>query len=478
MTTHADPEDFFDPENFFDQEDSEQRKKRKKRNNSDAEEDIPLFQLFPQPLSEIAFCGLAGEVVRAIEPHTEAGAAAIMIATLTLFGNAIGRGPHFLAGDLEHATNLFAVIVGGTGDGRKGTAAESPLRIVRAADPSWKERVVSGLGSGEGVIHHVRDMRRERRKAKKADDDRADEDGLVEEVVDAGVQDKRLMVFESELEKVLTVAGRKDSTLSPVLRDAWDRGTLQTLSKHSPERATGVLVSVLAQTTPMVLQRVLDSAEIGNGFMNRFVIVATQRSKLLPRGGNVPMEVHIGLGKRVENALSAARVHTEVGMTDEAWELWEAIYEQLSARSPDLVGVLTARAAPMVRRFAMLYALLDEQGCVAREHLEAALEMWRYVEDSTRWVFGDGFGDPVVDGCLAILRMAGSTGATRTGLYMALGTHVPSARITSALTLLESLKLAVCRKESTGGRPAEYWYAAGYEPKEPPPGSEPGEEPF
>ena len=39
-------------------------------------------------------------------------------------------GPHFQAGDFEHASNLFAVIVGETDSGRSGTAAEAPRRLL------------------------------------------------------------------------------------------------------------------------------------------------------------------------------------------------------------------------------------------------------------------------------------------------------------------------------------------------------------
>ena len=138
--------------------------------------------------------------------------------------------------------------MGETDSGRKGTAAEGPRRLIADADPTWRECIRSGLASGEGVIHHVRDRRHERRRAKKGE--AGDIDGMVEELVDAGIEDKRLMVFESEFEQVLATKSRKDSTLSVVLRQAWDRGDLQTTSKNSPERATGALMSVLAQSHP------------------------------------------------------------------------------------------------------------------------------------------------------------------------------------------------------------------------------------
>ena len=284
---------------------------------------------WPRELNEAAYCGLAGEIVRAIEPHTEADPAAVLISLLAMFGNAIGRGPYFLAGDAEHATNVFVCIVGDTSSGRKGTSAEGPRRLLAEADPDWQRCVSSGLVSGEGVIHHVRDPRTARQKAKSTQAKRrADDDGFVEELVDGGADDKRLMLLIPEFAQVLGVIARKDNTLSAVLRDFWDRGTAQTLSKNSPERATGALVSVLAHITPTELRARLDSTEIANGFANRFVFVAAKRSKLLPRGGSILVADIPRLGQKLNDALDLARKVNEMDMTEEAWAIWDDEYER------------------------------------------------------------------------------------------------------------------------------------------------------
>ena len=48
---------------------------------------------YPSPLNEAAFHGLAGEIVKAIEPHSEADSVALLINLLTAFGNVIGSHP-------------------------------------------------------------------------------------------------------------------------------------------------------------------------------------------------------------------------------------------------------------------------------------------------------------------------------------------------------------------------------------------------
>src|SRR5262245_51970520 len=48
---------------------------------------------WPDSLDTAAYHGLAGNIVRTIEPASEADPAALLVQTLVAFGNAIGRGP-------------------------------------------------------------------------------------------------------------------------------------------------------------------------------------------------------------------------------------------------------------------------------------------------------------------------------------------------------------------------------------------------
>ena len=88
---------------------------------------------WPDPVDEAAYHGLAGEIVREIEPHSEADPVAILSQVLVAFGNVIGNGPHFTVEADTHHANLCQVLVGATAKGRKGTAwgqASRPFRTV------------------------------------------------------------------------------------------------------------------------------------------------------------------------------------------------------------------------------------------------------------------------------------------------------------------------------------------------------------
>jgi hypothetical protein len=202
----------------------------------------PTVREFPVMAGE-AFIGLPGDIVRAVTPATEADPNGLLLSAHTFFGNCIGRGPHYRVEDSEHSTNLFVVKVGDSSKSRKGTGEDRILSLFRRVDNDWSgHRVHTGLSSGEGVIWEVRDPITKTTKDKKTGT-------TVEEIVDPGVTDKRLMVIESEFAGALRVMQREGNILSRVLRDGWDRGNLATLTKNSPARATGSLISVIGHIT-------------------------------------------------------------------------------------------------------------------------------------------------------------------------------------------------------------------------------------
>ena len=144
----------------------------------------------PKP-QEAMFHGLLGDLVRIYGPHTEASPAACVVQNLVLFGNAVGRGPHFVVGETLHHLNENVLVVGTSSKSRKGDSSNVALRPLADADPEWAQNLASGLSSGEGLIHAVRDPVTTR-----------DSDTGEERIVDAGVEDKRLPVLESEFSSV------------------------------------------------------------------------------------------------------------------------------------------------------------------------------------------------------------------------------------------------------------------------------------
>jgi hypothetical protein len=409
---------------------------------------------WPDPPGDEAFHGLAGRIVRTIGPASEADTAALLVQSLVAFGNVIGRGAHFQVEADRHHGNEFAVLVGRTSKARKGTSWGHVERLFQEVESQWAaEHVATGLSSGQGVIWHVRDPITKRERIKEKGQVRYEE---VE--ADPGVEDKRLLIVEPEFASCLKLTEQKESTLSAVLRNAWDGRGLRILNKNSPTQATGAHVSMIGHITGEELRRYLTQTEKANGFGNRHVWVCTDRSKLLPLGGQVDSEALTTIRGELVAALAFAKSAGEVKRDEPATALWCEVYGTLSEGKPGLAGALLARAEAHVMRLAMLYALLDRSAMIQEPHLAAALAVWDYCERSVYFVFGDDLGDPIADDLLRWLRSC-PNGLTRTDMMHYFGRHQSSDRIGRALGLLLQHHLVRREEEKTGGRPAERWYA-------------------
>ncbi len=397
---------------------------------------------FVAPPVEEAFYGLAGDIVRTIEPHSESDPWAVLIQLLVAFGNAVGRRPHFLVEATRHHMNLYALVVGETSKSRKGTAWGHVARLIEQKelfDPTWPDRILRGLSSGEGLIWHVRNSN--------------------PDTGDLGAADKRLLVFESEFAFPLKTMRRRGNTLSEVVRDAWDGlRTLSTLTKTSPARATDPHISIVGHITVDELRQKLNAIELANGFANRFLFVRVRRSKILPMGGSLTEEGLEPLKVRLREARKFAMHGGRIQFDTQAGSYWREAYTVLSEGRLGLVGAITARAEAQVVRLACIYALLDCSAAIRVEHLRAALALWRYCEASAEYIFGDGLGDPVADDLICELRKHSGTGMTETQIRDHFNHH-KSDEIDRALALLESRELVLSISVSTGGRPARRWIA-------------------
>jgi hypothetical protein len=387
---------------------------------------------WPKPLAEAAYHGVLGEVVRAIEPQTEADPVAVLLHLLVMFGNAIGRAPHFTVGADVHHLNLFAAVVGTTSRGRKGMSRNQAQQLFLDLDEHWhRECVSSGLSSGEGLIWAIRDPIVREHPIK----EKGRTVGYENVIEDAGIEDKRLLVVETELALTLRVMAREGSSLSAVMRQAWDSQDLRTLTKNHSARATAPHISVIGHVTADELRRYLDATEIANGFGNRFLWALVRRSRQLPHGGQP-----VGFAPfmpRLRAAIDVARRTLTLACDDPAKQLWETAYDALTTDRPGMFGAMTARAEPQVKRLACLYALLDSSAVIRPPHLQAALALWRYCDHSVAVLFGDRMGDPSADAILAELRRRAPERMTRTEISSEVfGRNKDKHEITRALELL------------------------------------------
>ena len=385
------------------------------------------------------FYGLAGDLVRAIEPQTEADPVAILAQFLSGLGNLLGNKLHYLVGCTKHALKVNVVLVGETSRARKGLSLGIVLDILSRVDTDWtKNHVMSGLASGEGLIAIVADNPPLNIKP---------------------LTDKRLLITEEEFAAALKVMARDGSILSPIIRKAWDSAELCNLTKNNPLIASNTHISIIGHITQEELVKQLTETEMANGFGNRFLWFLVRRSKLMPNGGNIN---GIGLEdiiERVKQAVNFGKTKDIIIMSKKAGELWDEIYKKLDEPKPGMVGAMTARGEAYIIRIACIYAILDLSAEIRPEHLEAALAAWEYSEQCVASIFGNTLGDSTADTILVALRN-NSNGLDRTNISRLFMRHKHASEINRALGILSKFGLAKYSKVTqTGGRPEEIWVA-------------------
>jgi hypothetical protein len=387
------------------------------------------------------FPGWLGELVDATAACTEASPAAIGMQALVALGNAVGRGPHAYVGETRHSLNEFALIVGDTSTSGKGDSRHVALAPIEEADQDWRRLICSGLSSGEGVIHAVRDaVYGLNRKGEKV-------------LTDAGVTDKRLLVVETEFSQALKMFRREGNILSNVLRDLWDgKYVLRTLTKTSPTVATEAHISVIGHTTPRDLCAHLADLDVANGMGNRFLFVATDRVRLLPSPPRLPQGTRDRLAQHVRNVLTHARQVQELRRTERAEDLWCTLYPELKKPRPGLRGQLLARGAPHLMRLGGVFTLLDLKGAVDVSHLAAAAAWWDYCAESVDVIFGGRTGDDAADR-IRLELLPGQRLSLTDIREQIFGGHISAGKLRNALELLQKLGEVRIEEEETAGRP-------------------------
>ncbi|MEM9753862.1 MAG: hypothetical protein AAF916_10840, partial [Planctomycetota bacterium] len=113
---------------------------------------------FPAPLAAAAHHGVVGEAVRLLAPQSEADPAVLLVRLLSAARGIVGRTPHIDIDGIDHPARLWPVVVGGTSSGRKGQSWGSVRRLLKLADPDFTtNHIASGLTTGQGLVHAVRD---------------------------------------------------------------------------------------------------------------------------------------------------------------------------------------------------------------------------------------------------------------------------------------------------------------------------------
>lgn len=390
----------------------------------------PTIAQWPSPIGDTALIGIAGDVVRLVEPCSEADPAALLLQFLVGFGNLIGRYAHYRVESDDHHTAEYVVIVGESSKARKGTSWGRIQYVLSLADKEWVANcLVSGVGSGEALIDEVA----------------AQDHG------------RRRLIIEGEFARVLNVLQRDGSTMSPILRATWDSGAAAIHTRTQKHvKVTDGHLSLIAHITIDEIRKKLADVELSNGLVNRALFVLAKRSKELPFGAELPD--CSSLQRRLVDAVRFGSQARRFNFDADASELWRERYSALSRAQPGLLGSICGRAEAHTIRIAIIFAVLDCSPIIQRRHLLAALEVWRYAQESAAFIWGDSLGDPVADGILAALR-AEPDGLSRLDLMNLFHRHKNAKELDRAIATLMGRSLIRSESSETNGRPVTRFWA-------------------
>lgn len=410
--------------------------------------------------------GLVGDIARAGSETTEANPYAIAASAIAFLGVAVGRGPYMPVGNTWHHTRFFMQHVGRSGEGRKGDAVSLIKRIARRlqelSEPHAPQVHSGGLSSREGLVYLIHDGYKEGTNEVPA------------------VDDKRLLVIESEFVNILHQGKRDGNTLSAALRDCWDGVSLKPATKTNRLWASNPHVGMLAAITPSELLGCMATRDLSNGFANRFLPYWAERSRLLPFPKATSADEVDRLARHVLEVLEFCRADRwsdsdtlRVELSPEASKRWSDLYRgELNDRSHgERINALIERRAPMLLRLAMLFALTDCTATVNTKHIEAALAWIRYSVDSVRFIFGSASDEAqtaeVMDAARKIVEFISHKGrVTRKEITQGcFQGHMSKDKIDAALDELLTTnppRIHVEEERSKPGRPTKFytlWHA-------------------
>jgi hypothetical protein len=333
--------------------------------------------------------------------------------------------------------------VGATAKARKGTSArpvdrlfsDIPNEFVISSNSSDMNGSLyipaktspGPLSSGEGLLWQVSDMNTESDKQ------------------------KRLFILDEELAAALKSTERHGNILSTTIRRLWDSGDIEPLTKNDKIIVKGAHVGIVTHITMEELKGSLKAVELHNGLANRFLWIFSSRSKLVANPMPMPREELTAIQKQIISIIQKKTFNAvKMELTNEASELWEKLYPEISKDHPGLVGSVINRAEPQIKRLAIIYALIDNKYEIDIPHIKAARAFWDYAEASAKYIFSRHDENSLREKIITALRLGEKS---KSELHKVFNNNIDAKKINDALDELINSEAIESRQEFIGSKP-------------------------
>jgi len=400
-----------------------------------------------------AYHGLAADFIDLATRNSEADPAAMLATFLVRFGVECGPDVFMDVGDTRHRARMAAVVVGASSKARKGTSGKPVSKLFDFAKINdlgqalyTTARSSKGpFSSGEGIIHAIRDAVK-----------KWNVKDQVDEVSDPGIEDKRLFVLDEEFGGVLANTKREGNTLSMIIRQAWDSGNFDPLTKNNKITATCGHVGWVSHITLQELHAKLNESEGFNGFANRILWVCAKRQKLVALPEPMPEQELMSIQRRLIGILQRLTDGGVIKLGNAAKKAWcDRYYADLTKDRPGLVGCVTNRGEAQALRLAMIYCLLDGETEITLDHLEAGVAFWGYCRQSAKYIFHGRQTDTTAQTILEALKKGPLSG---TKIHELFNNHVTKERLEIALSeLIASNQVILEKRKNLKGAPTKLY---------------------
>ena len=338
-------------------------------------------------LPDSAYRGLFGMYRDATKDRSEVCNEFRFASLKTNIGAILGRSVGGRFGDSVFYPNFYTALLGQSAKAKKSEAIRHGMFMMNEADPNVL--AMSHLATPEGVIALLADA--------PAGEDDTPEDVILREQARCENEGTRLIVHVDEFANLLGKAKKKTSDgLLVTLTTAFDNPSrLDNPTKSDPIKAFNPSVSIAAASTKAWLEHTLSLHDIHGGFGNRFVYYCNSEMPpvAIPGASDYDILKHIQAelqGLRERYAHKPAQFHFNADASEMFQDWYKELFYRQARTQNDTIETMLGRLDLHVRKFALMYAALENEPHdyeIKLEHIITACEIGAYWYDTIEFLF-------------------------------------------------------------------------------------------
>jgi Protein of unknown function (DUF3987)/Bifunctional DNA primase/polymerase, N-terminal len=350
--------------------------------------DAPVEQAAAKPeLNPICFDNLFGEYANELNDlcQAETDPVAVMAQAFEIFGCMLDRDVYFVTEEGPVYLNDYLMVVGTSGEGRKGTAWKHAKRLFEQ-EQRYNDIIHGRVDSGEGLLKEL-----DARSAQEFGGDTAS-----------------MLIQDSEAAGLLSKMKIENSTLSQNLIQGWDCSAMSMAKSKDRLVVKKPYVSLVGHIQPEVLKNQLSFQMLHSGLMNRIQFIYVERVRRNMFAQPMDAENLIRYQERIAEILKS-KPRGQLKFDNGAHQILNDFYHSDGISERDHIHVM---------KNASRLSVLDGRLSISRRNVESAIAYQTYVQECRGYLLGDWGPDAEIkdDAEKAIMYVTDMKNVTRTEL--------------------------------------------------------------